>query len=328
MNLSELEDIPKTYNDLIFYFGNNPEINPFSLREETMSRIEAITERPLICYVTRTVNVPLGVPTSIDDSDLVGFNDLIDSISDDKIDVFIVSNGGLPESTERIVRLLRDKFTDVRFIIPGNAFSAATMLSFSGDEILMGNISTLGPIDPQIGGVPAKLILKGFTNVQELLEDNPTSITAYMPLLEKYDLPILEFCKTAQKLSRELAMNWLSKYMFKCSKDDEEIKEIVKFFCDYDTHKSHGRSIDFKKAEELKLKVKNLEEMEIGDLVYSLFNQYELWFWNTSFYKIYENSRGVNWGRQSRALYPPESMIDPDMQNPAVSPTNPQEASK
>ncbi|MQY59252.1 MAG: hypothetical protein GH144_06555 [Clostridia bacterium] len=38
----------------------------------------------------------------------------------------------------------------MRFLIPHTAYNAATMLALSGDEILMDDRSTLGPIDPQI----------------------------------------------------------------------------------------------------------------------------------------------------------------------------------
>jgi len=177
-------------------------------------------------------------------------------------------------------------------------------MCFSGDEILMDSMATLGPIDPQINGVPAHSILKAFEKLEERLKnEGPKALTAYMPLIMKYDLHIFEICKNAQDLSKELAINWLSNYMLKCSKDDERINKIVNFFTDTELHKSHGRSIDRETANAKDLNVKKVEEIEgFADLVRGLYNQYEMWFDKTNFYKMYENARGINWGRQAKSV--------------------------
>ena len=38
----------------------------------------------------------------------------------------------------------------------------------------------------------------------------------------------------------------------------------------------------------------------LGELICSLYNQYEFFFANTPFYKIFENESGVSWGRQAQ----------------------------
>jgi len=323
--LSKLEQIPLTYQELNSYFEKFQKVNLFLLRKETFSRIEGITERPLICYVTKTHNLPQGLPAYIDDSDLTGFGDLIQSIRGEAIDVLIVSNGGFVEATERIVRLLRERFKAVRFIVPANAYSAATLISFSGDEVVMDSLATLGPIDPQINGVPAQAILNAFRNIEKRLKDEgPRALTAYMPLLSKYDLHILEICKSAQELSKELARNWLSTYMLKCTEDDPRITKIVDFFSNYDIHKSHGRSIDRARTREMELKVIYVEEIEkLANLVRSLYNQYELWFDRTPFYKVFENAYGINWGRQTVTVQFPV-MVPPSMPQPTPQPGPPE----
>jgi len=299
---SKLDRLPVTYQALSDYFGGQNRVNPFLLRKETFLRIESITGRPLICYVTRTSNLPRGVPIPayIDDGDLTGFGDLLQSTQGEAIDVLVVSNGGSAEATERIVRLIRERFKVVRFLLPANAYSAATLMCFSGDELLMDSLATLGPIDPQLNGVPVYAILKAFETVEERLKkEGPRALTAYMPLISKYDLHILELCKSAQELSKELARTWLSSYMLKCVEGDPRVTAIVEFFSDYPTHKSHGRSIGREKALQLGLTVTNAERVErLGDLLRSLHNQYQLWFDKTSFYKMFENAHGVNWGRQ------------------------------
>ena len=318
---ASLGQLPVTYqalNDYLMQFG---EANVFTLRAETFRRIELITKRPLICYVAKTSNLAQGLPAQISDDDLTGFSDLVSAAQGHEIDVFLASNGGYPEATERIVRLLRDKFSTVRFIIASNAYSAATMMAFSGDQIIMDNLGTLGPIDPQINGIPARAILRAFEEVEKRLkEEGPSGLTAYMPLLSKYDLHTLEICKSAQKLSKELAQLWLSKYSLRRQIDDAKVVELVEYFGNYDEHKSHGRSIGRDKARELGLPITYTEDVAgLFDLVRSLRNQYELFFEKTPFFKLFEDGRGTAWGRQAQQITFQIPMI-PGMPFPGAQP--------
>jgi len=302
---SKLERLPVSYQEIADYYAGYDRVKPFALRKETISRIEQLTGRPLLCYVAKTHYVPPRLPAYIDDSDVRGFGDLIHPISDKKADIFLVSNGGSPEAAERIVRLLRERFEDIRYILPANAYSAATLICFSGNEIAMDSLATLGPIDPQLDGIPVHTILRAFETIEKRLKkEGPESLTAYMPLIAKYDLHIFEMCRAAQKLTEELAREWLSTYMLKCGKEDQLVTQIVSDFTNFDIQMSHARSIDRRKAKEVGLKVKDLEQCEAGllDLVRSLGNQYELWFDKTPFFKLYENAHGICWGRQATTV--------------------------
>lgn len=297
---SNLERLPVSYQEIHDYYQPFPESRPFDLRKETFLRIEAITGRPLICYVAKTANVAPNLPTSIEDSDLIGFTDLVHSVAGSNVDVLIESNGGSAEAAERIVRLLRERFSSLQFIIPGNAYSAATLICFSGDSLVMSSTGTLGPIDPQINGIPARAYRRAFETLEErLAKEGPKALTAYVPLIQKYDLHVLEICKSAEALSKELAETWLSEYMLKCAKDDVRVKKIVDHFSDYDEHKSHGRSIGRKQARALEIQIEEPEKTAgLDDLIRSLHNQYNFWFDKTPFVKMFEDARGISWGRQ------------------------------
>jgi len=316
----------ETYQSISDYFSNTGEGNgteAFAFRKETMRRIEQLIERSLICYITKTSNVQ-GTPAFIDDSDLTGFSDLVQTTPGNAVDVVIVSNGGAPEATERIVHLLREKYETIRFIVPSNAFSAATLICFSGDEILMESQSSLGPIDPQVGGIPARAILRAFEALEvRLKEEGPRALTAYMPMLTKYDLHLLEICKSAEDLSKELASNWLSRYMLKCDEKDKRVADIVDFFSKYDIHKSHGRSIGRDRAIELGLRVSKMENTEgLFSLVHSLYNQHLFFFDKTGFYKLFENTRGISWGRTAPTITFQLPLINPQGM-PQVAPPGP-----
>lgn len=120
------------------------------VRRQKIKNMEMITGRPLIIYATAwTAPKPVPGPMlQLDLSDLTGFRDVTESIQDTQLDVLVHSPGGFAEAAESIVDLLRSRFSSVRFIVPIAAKSAATILVMSGDEIVMDDLSELGPIDP------------------------------------------------------------------------------------------------------------------------------------------------------------------------------------
>ena len=295
------EQLPRFYGSLEQFFAEHAESPdlPFRMRIETMCRIEKETGRPLLCYVTDTNSVDAGA--SIEDRDVIGFEDLVDSVEGNVADIFLVSNGGSPEAAERIVSRLRDRFKCLRFIIPYNAFSAATLMCFSGDRVLMLPEGTLGPIDPQIGAVPARAILRAFENLEKrLAEEGPKALPAYLPLLQKYDLHLLEQCRNAQRLSEELARKWLRSHAMRAKADN--VDKAVEFFANWDHHKSHGRSIGPESAKEQGMPIERLSGKLESD-VRSLHHQYVFFFFKTPFLKVFENAHGVAWGSQQEATF-------------------------
>ena len=105
--------------------------------------------------------------------------------------VILDTPGGVVEVVERIVRVLRHHYTEVKFVIPDRAMSAGTVLAMSGDDILMDYHSCLGPIDPQLQLddrlVPALSYLAQYENLIEKSRSDALS-TAELVLLQKLDL--------------------------------------------------------------------------------------------------------------------------------------------
>jgi ClpP class serine protease len=223
----------------------------FGFRKACYEEIEKHRGRPLLVYATKFLEgVPQGVPNFIDISDVDGFTDLINSIKGrTSVDVLLHSPGGRPDATERIVGLLRGNFEEVNFLIPHSAYSAATMLALSGNHIILHPSATLGPIDPQINGIPARSIKRGFEKAKErIAKEGPEALPAYIPLIEKYSLDLLELCDDSEKLSKELVSTWLKKYMFKGERNvGRKIQKAVSYFSDYDTHLMHSRPLPLDK---------------------------------------------------------------------------------
>ncbi len=296
----------------------NQQVNLYQLRQACYKEIEDIRGRPLLVYAVKfplppiPPQLPINPPISIDLEDLDGFTDLVDSITgQEEVDILLHSPGGSPEATERIVELLRTSFKKVCFLIPHSAYSAATMLALSGDEIVLHRSASLGPIDPQINGIPARALKRGFEKAKKALqEEGPEALPAYIPLIEKYTLELLEICEDYEQLSKELVTVWLSDYMFK---DDpskhQQIVDAVDFFSNYDAHRTHSRALTYNKIKNLNLNI-SLAEGELENLLREAHILLSGFFNCTSFVKVYENSNGLSWGKQFQAVFqqaPPQS---------------------
>ena len=273
----------------------------YRLRQACYAEIEKLRERPLFVYATQFLEAPHpSAPISLDLRDIDGFIDLVESVNEDDkaVDVLIHSPGGAPDATERVVSILRNRFSEVAFLVPHSAYSAATMLALSGNEVILHPCASLGPIDPQINGVPARAIRKGFERVRDLLkEEGPEALPAYIPLIEKHSLEILEICQDAEHLAQELVRDWLKRYMFK---EDESkidiIEEAVSFFSSYDSHKIHSRPLFYEKIKDLELKI-TVAESPLRELMREAYIWVSGWFSISPMVKLFENSKGLSWGQ-------------------------------
>lgn len=118
-------------------------------RKELYKQIVEKRKRPLITYVT---SIRPGMSGSMSQDVIPIIIEHINKIpkSDDGIDILILSTGGDPIVSWRIISLLRQRFKKVGVIIPYMAYSAATLLALGADEILMHPYANLGPVDPQL----------------------------------------------------------------------------------------------------------------------------------------------------------------------------------
>ena len=76
------------------------------------------------------------------------------------IDLVLHTPGGLVLAAMQIARAVEAHPAKVTVYVPVYAMSGGTLLALAADEIVMGEFSMLGPIDPQIGGLPAASIVK------------------------------------------------------------------------------------------------------------------------------------------------------------------------
>lgn len=273
------------------------------VRRRKYKLLSDLTGRPLLVYVTafhNPIKAQFAAPfLSIDISDKDGFNEITQKLKTDKVDVFIHSPGGSAEATESIVKILRNKFKDIRFIITGAAKSAATMLAMSGNIILMDDAAEVGPIDPQVrvGGrfSPAGSIIEQFDRATEILKKNPDQLPVWVPILREFAPALLVECENYLNLSQTLVSSWLKKYMFAGdAQANKKAKKIAKHLSDEKNFLSHARRVDVSELEMIGVKVQKLadEKPEIQDAVKQLHLAIMATLDATGAVKIFENSLG------------------------------------
>lgn len=283
------------------------------VRREKIRAVEELTDRPLIIYATafqiRGKVEASGGEVGIDSRDKVGFNEVISTIDGEDLDVLLHSPGGEAEAAESIVALLRSRFSHIRFIVPDQAKSAATMICCAGNEILMDERSELGPIDPQMlirradGALipaPAQAIIAQFDKAKEALSENPQHIPAWLPILQPLGPSLLQECEIADRLSKSLVTDWLEKYMFAKHPEKSRLaSEAADYIADSSKHLSHRRRIGLEDLIGLGLNVVDLRNMpELQDAIWGLYHSITLTLDGTAAFKIIENGHGNAYIRQ------------------------------
>ena len=83
-----------------------------------------------------------------------------DTPEDMPIDLVIHTPGGLVLAAMQIARAVEAHKAKVTVYVPVYAMSGGTLIALAADEIVLGEFSVLGPIDPQIAGFPAASSVK------------------------------------------------------------------------------------------------------------------------------------------------------------------------
>ncbi|MDH4129521.1 MAG: serine protease, partial [Spirochaetota bacterium] len=107
------------------------DLSPFdTVRQKYLKALSDFTKRDVIVYASKwtTGDVPPNL-VSIIDEDLQGFMEAVHGLKNPNLDLILHTGGGSAEATEAIVSYLRQKFKNIRVIVPQAAMSAGTMLA-------------------------------------------------------------------------------------------------------------------------------------------------------------------------------------------------------
>lgn len=282
--LNELQETAQQNGGVVDFDG---------LRRKYIRQLHERTGRSVVVYAT---DFAAGPGAQISLFDMQGLMEVFRDLPGPGLDLILHSPGGQAEATDRLVRYIRSKFDNVRVFVPLAAMSAATMWAMAADEIVMGKHSQLGPIDPQITlptglTVPAGALIEQFQAASDECAADPARLTGWLPTLQQYPPGLLNVCRTAGALSKQLVAEWLKAYMLK--DNPEQADEVATWLADDQVHLSHERAITRDQLREHGLNVSDLEDdQDLQDAVLTVHHTMMHTLSSTGAFKIIENHLG------------------------------------
>lgn len=216
----------------------------------------------------------------------------------DKKPVLLVlySSGGSIGSAYLIGKLCREH-SENKFVVvvPRQAKSAATLLCCAADEIHMGALSELGPIDPQIDGLPALGLKHAVEHLADLVKQNPAASEMFARYLSYSLKPVhLGYYERVAQSATQYAEKLLALHADALSQSPKSIAQDLVY-----TYKDHGFILEKGEAERIfgsKVVKTGSPEYALGNAIYQVLSSVSeaAGFVNNAFYLIGQpSSKGV-----------------------------------
>lgn len=281
-----------SWSDIFDQVNNNQEplTKLTELRRNYLKRISLITGRNLITYYSGWLKYPGAPNVEINDNDKNAIMNAIHKMDRKKgLDLILHTPGGDIAATESIVTYLKKMFNnDIRAIVPQISMSAGTMIAMSCKEIIMGHQSSLGPIDPQMGGVACQAVIDEFRRAVNEVRINPASLGLWQTIIGKLNPTFLTACEDALKWSETLATKWIQEV-----NQSVNIENIKDTFLDHNNSYSHSRHISKDDCRKAGLNITDLEnDQDLQENVLSLHHCYMILIDMINVSKIVENQDG------------------------------------
>jgi hypothetical protein len=284
------------------------------IRLRYLQRLHQLSGRAVISYSSGWLSGRASPDVSVVGDDIVSFMEVCRDVEERELDLVLSSPGGQAQAAEQIVEYLRTQFDYIRCFVPIQAKSAASMIALGCDEIVVGNHSELGPIDPQITlmtpegprGGPAHAILRDFRRAQRETSEDVSALAVWTPILRSYVGGLIEFCTQQVNLSIDVIRGWLERYMLRhddmgLADDDQRLakaEELANYFGSeeaYDRFRTHDRPIRLTELERIGIRVRRLgsDDEDLQDAVLSIYHATDITFsLNQAAVKIVENHLG------------------------------------
>jgi len=268
-----------------------------AVRRKYLRRLSQLTGRPTIAYYSGWLTNP-GIPgADINDEDKNAFMMAIHKVPKDRgLDLILHTPGGGIAAAESLVDYLYRIFgKDIRAIVPQIAMSAGTMLACSCRSIVMAKHSNLGPIDPQISGLPAAAVKKEIQRALDDIQRNASMLSIWQFVLGKYNPTFIGQCEQAVDWAKDFVRKNLRENMLSGEVNPGALADaIVDALSDIDTHKAHSRHIHIDECISLGLKIEKLEDnKDLQDAVLTVHHCYMHSFGVSGAAKIVENHMGA-----------------------------------
>ena len=269
-----------------------------SKRQHFLNEISSLTGRNVIAYYSGWLKYPTAPNVSITETDKNAFMEVVCGLDRKKgLDLVLHTPGGDLAATESIVTYLQKMFdNDVRAFIPQISMSAGTMIAMSCKEIIMGEQSSLGPIDPQMGGLACQAVLDEFKDAIKQVATDPASLGLWQVIISKYRPTDLTSCQNAIKWAEKLATDWLTRV-----DPTVNVKGVLDVFLNHKHSFSHAKHMSKQECKNAGLKIGDLESnQDLQDAVLSLHHCYMIYFDKFMVSKVVENQKNGSYIQQFR----------------------------
>lgn len=239
----------------------------------------------------------------VNDDDRYGFMSCFYKMDFSKgLNLILHTNGGVVSAAESLISYMRAKFgTNIHVFVPEMAMSSGTLLSLSAKEIWMGAHSNLGPIDPQLGGVPTREILAEFKRAGDEIRAHPENYHLWRHILEKYSPSFVGQCQNVADLSYDIAFTSLRDGMFghlTPKSAASRAKAIANKLNNPQIQKAHDRHIPPVKCKDMGLNIKMLEDhQDIQNALLPLHHTMKIVLESTDAIKMIVNQSGTHYIR-------------------------------
>ena len=248
--------------------------NEYAIKERYAKEIKEIFKehkKSISNYCCLALIEPEASISSFDLDQIYGALAKCNPKKDKDVLLFLLSPGGNIENAYQISNLCKS-YSKNKFVVavPRNAKSAATLISLGADEIHMGPLSQLGPIDPQLGGLPALGVTQALQSIASLSERYPGSSDMFARYLRMaLTVEQIGYCERISESAEQYAERLLLKKK-SISKDIKEISHTL-----VHEYKHHGFVIDTDEAKAIlgsEWIVENSIEIAVAEKIYKLFD--------------------------------------------------------
>jgi Serine dehydrogenase proteinase len=250
-------------------------------KDELLVNLATAEQAVLVCAVAPYTSVRISpvheVSAVIGLHEEFAFEALIDEVSDlglqhHKLMMLLNSPGGGLHSSFKVARAIRNSFKSIEIYVPHMAASGGTLIALAADKIVMGIMSQLSPLDPQIyyngRQISALCGRHAYNRMCEIFEKTTKDEAPYpaQALTEKLDPFILEdwncAIETAEDYSTQILQ--LSGY----SKPAYLAHQLIHHFADHDS------DINFETAKKLGIRVERHDATERNKEVWRIFRSW------------------------------------------------------
>jgi hypothetical protein len=246
------------------------------VRRKYLARLHDNTGRNVIAYYSGWLSKPNIEGMEINDEDKNGFMLCVHKLDNNKgLDLILHTPGGDGAATESRNFYLREMFgNDIRAVIPQIAMSAGTIIACSCKSILMGKHSNIGPVDPQLFGIPAMAAREELKRAWREIQADQRASLLWSPILSRLTPSFMQQCEWAIDRGIDLIGKALREGMFKDANESEErVRSIAAKLSDLSDNKTHSRHFHYNDCIEMGLKIELLEDegkKELQDLILTI----------------------------------------------------------